>query len=1195
MAAIAHWRVGQAAAALLLGAMSAFGADKAAEVVNVEGVGEAQTGGLAAWRPARSAMALYPDDSVRTGALSRMGLLFVDRTQVRLAEKTLMRLKATGQGPGQQGRAVLRLEQGRTWAQTNAPSDLHIETPSATAAIRGTDWEIEALPDGQSVLTVFSGEVEFFNDFGRVMVGRNEQARARPGQAPVKVLIANPKDRVQWVTAFSADPLRHIELAGALAAISPRLAAAGKAADEGRWPVATTEFEAVAKERPDDAVARACLALARIRAGRVEEAERLLGAVEPALGGPAGEVDRLARIASLVTAGRLEEAYLATQRATAAGGAAQPAAWLVASDLMVQQGRLERAAEEAKAGLSAFPGHPKLVAQLARISLAAGRFDEAQGQLAPLLAAAQPPFEARLAAADAARARGEEAPARAGYEAARALRPADDRPWFGLGVVDSERENVRDARASLAEAIARNPGGAGYLGELGTLESFAGEFAAAEAAFKGALERNPADYVALTGLGVLQLKRGQTAEALDSFLRASLLEPRYARAHVYAATAHYREGHPEQALAALAKASEADERDPLPHLLASMIQTDLFRAADAIESARIAMRLMPYLKSLNQVANDRQGSANLGRSLTFLGLEDWARTRAQESYLPYWGGSHFFLSDRYPGDYNRNSELLQGFTVDPTVFGSSNRFQTLVSQPGAYGRLLYGYSTGDDLRAGLPVVRLNGMAAEPVPAAFLVDVDQPRFDFRQGTTGQSDGLGVTAAFGMRPTHELGIFAYGFRQRSDGDTVSPTALGDLTLVDSQKTELANAGFSYRLGPQSQLWARASVVLGRETARGAFGDQPIESILSSRMPEYSLRHTFDAGRHQVAWGAEYAHKQANNDWMTGSDIPDFFFVNNDTYDERSRGLYLSDTIDVTPDLLLQVDAWWQETLRTRTGDASFGIPGEFTIPLGAVVEERKFRKVVPRLGLRYRAGEGVLLRAAWQDWSRPVGLSTLSPVATAGIPLDDRVVSRGGRIKRFRGQLEVEASPRAFWAVHAEHKQIENEPFSLSPFIVTEDENLSKLRDFDFGRLGAGDLYEFIRVPEFDAGRIVLGGVAGNAIVAGTVGVTGRYINTYSENTGARYAGNRIAYHPRHTFSVGLTWASPARLFLSSRAVYRSQRYTDEANLSVYRAGWDVAADFFWESADKRARVRVGIDNALHHERQTQYSTTIVLNF
>ena len=104
-----------------------------------------------------------------------------------------------------------------------------------------------------------------------------------------------------------------------------------------------------------------------------------------------------------------------------------------------------------------------------------------------------------------------------------------------------------------------------------------------------------------------------------------------------------------------------------------------------------------------------------------MALEAWARSTAHESYLPFWGGSHLFLADRYAGEFDRRSELMQGFITDPMVFGASNRFQSLLGEPGSHGTLSMRYNSSDDLHLIEPVLTLNGYGVSPVPAAYFVD------------------------------------------------------------------------------------------------------------------------------------------------------------------------------------------------------------------------------------------------------------------------------------------------------------------------------------------------------------------------------------------------------------------------------------------------------------------------------------------
>ena len=134
---------------------------------------------------------------------------------------------------------MLGLLAGRGWSQSKvAPKKLIVETPSATAAIRGTDWELSVDDQGAATLTVLSGEVEFYNDLGTVLVSTNQQARAEIGKPPVKLLISNPADRVQWVTAYTVDPLRSVYL--------------NSPADMGRWDDARVQWPTALAADPND-------------------------------------------------------------------------------------------------------------------------------------------------------------------------------------------------------------------------------------------------------------------------------------------------------------------------------------------------------------------------------------------------------------------------------------------------------------------------------------------------------------------------------------------------------------------------------------------------------------------------------------------------------------------------------------------------------------------------------------------------------------------------------------------------------------------------------------------------------------------------------------------------------------------------------------------------------------------------------
>ena len=567
------------ATALALAGLASPAVANDAEVVSLTGKGDARESGSGDWRPAMVKQKLKGGAFVRTGDSSTMALLMSDQTQLRLNQNSMLQIKESAAGAPTR----LELKGGRAWMNSKAKAgNVVIDTPNATAAIRGTEWELEVDPSGKTMLAVLSGTVEFSNPQGSVTVGRNEGAFAELGKAPVKVVLVNPKDRVQWVNAYTIDPRRYAEAAKGAPAVRSAL----------------------------DAIAQGDLAGAR----RELNAEKARGTRTPAVYGLLADMDLVA-------------------------------------------GETARALATLGEGLAANPRDPELLGQLATTQLVADKADEARKTVAQPRSAETAGI--LVAEGEVARRDGDIPKTFTAFTRATTAAPADDRGWFALGRAQNEREDTTPARASLAKAIALNPAGAGYQGELGTLETFANRFGEAKAAFDKALAANPADYVALTGQGLARLKQGDAEGGLDSLLRAGVLEPRYARARTYTAVAYYQLGRHADAIATFKDAAALDDKDPLPYLFLTQVYTDLFRAGDAVDASREALKRLPYLKSLNQVANNQQGTTNLGYSLAFFGLESWALEIAQQSYSPYLASSHLFLADRYSGAYTRHPELLQ--------------------------------------------------------------------------------------------------------------------------------------------------------------------------------------------------------------------------------------------------------------------------------------------------------------------------------------------------------------------------------------------------------------------------------------------------------------------------------------------------------------------------------------------------------
>ncbi|WP_100412310.1 TonB-dependent receptor domain-containing protein [Acidovorax sp. 69] len=1149
----------------------------AAEIVSLQGVGDQRAAAAPDWAPARLAQALVTGDFVRTRQAAKMALLFADDTQLRLHQNTVLQVK--GVATPAQPVTTLLLNAGRAWTQTKRSdgSRLNLETPAATAAIRGTDWDISVEDDGRTLITVLSGTVEFSNAQGAVSVGANEAALAEVGKAPVKLVLSQPRDRIQWVNALRADPLPHLAAEPVPTALAPVRAAL---------------------EARDQPAARVALAQARGTAP-----------------GP--------WVAALESATALQSGDLLAARDQLAGQVAAPSAaplpvWLMQSDVQLMEGEGAAATATLRTALERWPAHPALVAQLARVQMLTDRVDDAIATLAPMQGTAH--TELVMVRAELARRRGDAPGAVAAYTEATQLAPGDARAWQGLGSAHTEREDTRPARANLQQALALSPQSPGAWGELGTLETFANQFTDAGQAFATALGDNPADYVALTGQGLLHLKRGDPQTALDALLRAGVMEPRYARAKTWTAVAYYQLGRHQDALSTLDQAIALDDKDPVPHMLLAQIHTDLFQPGEAVEAARAAVQRMPYLKSLNQVANDQKGSANLGASLAFFGMEDWALELAQQSFYPYWGGSHLFLADRYAGEFNKNSALFQGFLTDPMAFGASQRYSSLLQRPGGHGSVGITMDR-DTYRMRAPAVTLNGMDNSHVPVSWFFKAQSANasefpFDLQVNNVpamragyGKVRARAVTVGAGMQPTERINLFAYvnQFDMRLRSQNLFETSM------DNTSTQGA-VGMSYRWGPTEQTWVK----LGRSVENilllrypTAYIEPPFVSLMGvgsepkKQFNDLQLRHTLDTApgsRWSVA--LEHVRERQNNliggEAAVGADIPgvgpyrDYLLLGGYNHvDRRYTGLTLATTQQLDKALSLDAALGLQQ-IRHRVD----GLTQSYLVGLDrfSEVEARRAdveRVVTPRLGVVWQPATGTTVRMAYQDWLRPLSISTLTSVETAGIPVEDRLVEAGGRHKRTVAQLGMEIGTNTFLSLRADHLRVRN-PGTVGVDLQTPSMPfLEEMRNAQLVNLSTTDLLE--NTPSFDMGTLKTLGAGVNHMFSRRWSGYAKYLYQGSESRIFDSAGaaGRIPYIPRHTAVLGATWASPQRIYLSGRAVYRSERFEDKENLTRMAPGWGVDLMGFWESHDKHWVVGAAAMN-LWAPKSDRRSTRYVLD-
>lgn len=1108
----------------------------AAQVVHVQGLAEQRIAASGTWQGLRYSSGIPGNSFVRTGGNSRAALLLRDNTQIRLNQNTQLEIKAVASERSPVTELLVSI--GRVWTQTLRGKDsrLTLTTPTATLGIRGTDWDVEVGADGNTLLTVFSGTVDLSNEWGHLQVGRNEAAVVQIGSPPVKLRLSQPRDRVQWVNALVAEPARHV--------------------------------------------------------------------------GPDGQ--------------RKPSAQYLTE----------------ADDLLVS-GDYANAIQVLERGLKALPGNADLQASAVRIHILSDRLDQAEQVLNQALPKSLDNVNLQLNRGLLARRQGDSQAALQAFGRAAQLAPLDDRPWFGLGSAYTELEDTAPARINLTKALGIAPTGPGYLGEIGTLETFSNQFSQARQAFEQALEQNPADYVALTGQGLLHLKLGQPGQALSALLRAGVMEPRFARAKAFTGVAYWQLGQRDHALATLRAASELDDKDPLPHLLLAQAFTDLFRASDAVAESREALARMPYLKSLNQIANDQQGRANLGASLAFFGMEDWALEMAHQSYSPFWGGSHLFLADRYSTEFSKNSQLFKGFLTDPLAFGAGNRFASLVQSPGHHGSVdlpfeknqyrmlapamtLSGLSPGDTQIAYFMKAQRASASDQPIRAGASLDAGVPAR--REQVTRdffQADGVGdVTAtlgtlALGARPTERLGLFTYWNDNDVDlrgRNSINPYSLfADRSLGGTEvdfRSRQGLLGATYRWGPKSQTWMLA----GRRRLMQKFSNSPSlwlrdrefatltnDLDLVNRIDELQWRHTvevngttqftasFELTRETqastgVAVGQHVALDSANN---TVVDILGRQLVND--FERRFTALRLGLRHSSSPE-------WtWEGHLvanKFRLNASRSSYFGEVLVDERGILEDTPIsyenlggvstqRPITHQLGVVFQPNPQFTLRAAHQDWLRPLSVGSLDNVETAGIPVEDHLVKAGGRYERSVVQAGWALNNRNFVTARLSHARIHNPAVRGLSLQTPAEYFLAELRNAQLANLSAFSLTE--ETPDFTSATVSSGMVGWNGLLTPTISAYSKYLNQVSRLD----SGGRVPYLPRHTWALGGTWVSPQRWYVNARAVYRSNRFADDTQLYELTPGWRFDLVVFVESNNKQWMLGAGALNL--GGKETPYSS------
>jgi ferric-dicitrate binding protein FerR (iron transport regulator) len=151
----------------------------------------------------RKTLPLYDGDMLRTDASSQAYIQLKQGVNVALNEETSLRILSRWQ-KDKPTTWILRLSQGEVWAKTTGegPKAFEVETPVATAAVKETEFNLKVQEDGQSILTVIEGIVQFGTPFGTCPIRTNTISYGVRGKKCTKPAPSDPLASKAWTNTL---------------------------------------------------------------------------------------------------------------------------------------------------------------------------------------------------------------------------------------------------------------------------------------------------------------------------------------------------------------------------------------------------------------------------------------------------------------------------------------------------------------------------------------------------------------------------------------------------------------------------------------------------------------------------------------------------------------------------------------------------------------------------------------------------------------------------------------------------------------------------------------------------------------------------------------------------------------------------------------------------------------------------------
>lgn len=1114
------------------------------------------------YRPAVPKQELVEGDIIRTGPGGRLSILLRDETQIKIASNSTLIIKEVTPHKEKTGvlKTFLKLESGEVWTRSKGvPDGLTIETPYATAAIRGTEWSLSVKED-RSSLIVMEGNVHLSNQFGSITVGKNEQATVIGGEAPVKSIIIRPRDRIQWTYYLTEK-----RLLGHLKFSKQTHQQAEALFNEGRFEESAGAFEDILSKKPNNHIAITGLGLIELKKGYLEKAAEYL---DKALRIKKDLLALLGKSYILISNNMTDEAKEVLKDARESFPTS-PLPYIFSSYLYAFHGDFQEALDECSRGLSSIPNDPLILTLKADIYFILDRPGDAKTAIEALLKENPESSEGYERAGVYHRVvTGDSKKAREAFKNSISLDPLNDNSKAKLAELLREEGFIPEALELIKNAISIASWNAMHHYNYGRLLADINRIDEARDEFMKSLELDLTFSRAYLGEGIVLLKEGKTDEALRELSKASLFEPNLSEIHVFLAIAYYQKHNVSAALDELKRAEECDPLDSTPHQLASTIYNDLYMPVKAIEEARKVLELLPYRKASGEalLESTKSGTMSVNYGLNFLDLPEWSLYYAQKALFanPYSNESHLGVAIAYGklGEisalqgYNEFatpyfSEVLQGLTLNVNSLNYSNRYSTLISKPGHYLTVGSIYSQGDSEMKKTDLTASGNFGSRfPLTYWFQSNIYNDS-GYLENSKARSADAGI--GLGYKPAYDHDIYLELFYNKKKEGVTPDSSFWYWQPDDNQEYRdnyyWVELGYHKRFSPVSHLITLLRYSKDNDNLENPDYEGDFVGFANMRSKyqnfAFGIRHMLTLHEsHQFSYGFDYGLVKINSAGEWPYYYPIGVSDRSYTYITRSTVFHIYDRWTISPKITLDAGLF---LTNYNSKDELRSMDTVYYTDYHILYYGNKFN-LNPRLGVAVNIGKNGVFRIAFQRRSTTGFVGELAPVGTSGLipPTFDIYFNAAQDIQ---GSIEYELSRKTFAKALIGYEK-------LSDLITTGGNKRAQLWYSRF---------------------------AINQILSDNFSFSVRY--HYNDSRYLDGSGRKLHGIPQNSGDARLVFVHPDEIYLWLRESYTGGRFFDSGNTTRLRGYF--LTDFYAqkEILKKRVLLSFSVSNIFNAKYET----------